>query len=106
MGMHGDEARRQYLAAKLAAHAATDAERDEAIGTILLSLWGKDDVEAMIDERHKVLCKECPARIASEGNGGIREWIIKQLVKYVGWALVVLAGLAGAGKYLEVVRNG
>lgn len=106
MGRHGDEARRQYLAAKLAAHTATDGERDEAIGTILLSLWGKDDVQEMVDERHKELCKECPARIASEGKGGIREWIIKQLVKYVGWALVVLAGLAGAGKYLEVVRNG
>ena len=32
MGIHGDEARRQYLAAKLAAHTATDGERDEAIG--------------------------------------------------------------------------
>lgn len=106
MSIEPVNARRQYLAAKLAAHTATDGERDEAIGTILLSLWGRDDVEAMIDERHKVLCKECPARIASEGKGGIREWIIKQLVKLVGWAIVILAGLAGAGKYLEVVRNG
>lgn len=104
MGMHGDEARRQYLAAKLAAHAATDAERDEAIGTILLSLWGKDDVEAMIDERHKELCKECPARIAAEGNGSFKERVILQLVKFVGWAFVILAALAGVVKYLEAAK--
>ena len=104
MGMHGDEARRQYLAAKLAAHAATDAERDEAIGTILLSLWGKGDVEAMIDERHKELCKECPARIAAEGKGSFKERVILQLVKFVGWAFVILAALAGVVKYLEAAK--
>lgn len=102
---NGNDARRHYLAAKLAAHTATEAERDEAIGTILISLWGKEDVERIIDERHHDLCKECPAKkLAEDGNLGgqtLKEKIIMKALEIIGWALVILGGLAGAAKLIE-----
>ena len=104
-----NDARKQYLAAKLAAHTATEAERDEALGTILLSLWGREDVERMVEEKHVALCKDCPARKAVEDGGtksGIWTKLVFELVKLVGLALVVLGSVAGAAKYAEIAVKG
>ena len=105
----GGEARKQYLAAKLAAHTATEAERDEALGTILLSLWEREDVEKMVEKKHIALCKECPARKAVEDGGqrnGIWQRLMFELVKLVGLALVVLGSVAGAAKVAEAFAKG
>ena len=104
-----NDARKQYLAAKLAAHTATEAERDEALGTILLSLWGREDVERMVEEKHIALCKDCPARKAVEDGGqrgGVWQKLIFELVKLVGLALVILGSVAGAAKVAEAVAKG
>ena len=42
--------------------------------------------------------------IAAEGNGSFKERVILQLVKFVGWAFVILAALAGVVKYLEAAK--
>ncbi len=103
------DGRKQYLAAKLAAHTATDAERDEAIGTILLSLWDREDVDAMVAAKHKALCKDCPARKAVDEGGqknGIWQKLMFELIKLVGLAVVVLGSVAGVAKYAEAISKG
>lgn len=107
--MNDDTARKKYLAAKLAANTATEAERNEALGTILLSLWSKEDVEKVVEEKHIALCKDCPARKAVEDGGpksGIWTKLVFELIKLVGLALVVLGSVAGAAKYAEIVAKG
>ena len=103
------DGRKQYLAAKLAAHTASEAERDEALGTILLSLWEREDVEGIVEEKHIALCKDCPARKAIEDNGPknhIWHKLMFELVKLVGLALVVLGSVAGAAKVAEAIARG
>ena len=102
------DSRRQYLATKLAAHTATEAERDEALGTILLSLWDREDVEDMVVAKHQALCRDCPARKAVEDDGakGIWQKLAFELVKLVGLAVVVLGAVAGAVKVAETVAKG
>ena len=99
-----NDARRHYLAAKLAAHTATPEERDEALGTILMTLWSKDDVNEMIETKHEALCKECPARKLAERGGersGVWAKLTFELARMVGWAIIILGGLAGASKFME-----
>ena len=103
------DGKKQYLAAKLAAHTATEAERDEALGTILLSLWEREDVEEIVEEKHVALCKDCPARKAADEGGtknGIWHKLIFELIKLVGLALVVLGSVAGVAKYAEAIAKG
>lgn len=97
------------MAAKLAAHNATDAERDEALGTILLSLWEREDVEKLIEEKHVALCKECPARKAIDEGGqknGVWQKLTFELVKLVGLAFVILGSVTGAIKVAEAIAKG
>lgn len=104
-----NDGRKQYLAAKLAAHTATDAERDEAIGTILLSLWDQEDLEKIVSEKHVSMCKECPARKAMDEGGqknGIWQKLMFELVKLIGLAIIVLGSVAGAAKVAEVLAKG
>jgi len=106
--MAGDS-RRQYLAAKLAAHTATEAERDEALGTILLSLWNKEDVEKMVEEKHLALCRDCPAKKAIDEGGqknGVWQKLVSELVRLVALAFVVLGSVAGVAKYAEAIAKG
>ena len=103
------DGKKQYLAAKLAAHTATEAERDEALGTILLSLWEREDVEEIVEEKHVALCKDCPARKAVDEGGtknGIWHKLMFELVKLVALAIVVLGSVAGAAKYAEAIARG
>ena len=104
--MNNDTARKKYLAAKLAANTATEAERNEALGTILLSLWSKEDVEKVVEEKHVALCKDCPARKAVEGGSSVWGKLMFELIKLVGLALVVLGSVAGAAKYAEAIAKG
>ena len=98
------DARRHYLATKLAAHTATPEERDEALGTILMTLWSKNDVNEMIEKKHEAMCKDCPAKkLAEEGGAKEGVWtkITLELAKIVGWSIVILGALAGASKLLD-----
>lgn len=95
----GNEARRQYLAARLAANTASDAERDEALGTILLSLFSQEDVEKMIDRRHNELCAACPAKSEAKDAPGMKDWLIKELIRLLGLAIVIVGSLTGIKEF-------
>lgn len=95
--MKGNDARRQYLAAKLAAHTADDGERDEALGTILLSLFSREEVEEIVDARHKKLCESCPAKLNQTApKEAMKDWLIKELIRLLGWVIVIIGCLTGA----------
>lgn len=52
----------------------TNAAIADGIQMILRHLWPKDELEALIDERHKALCSECPYRpkaleLSNENDG-------------------------------------
>lgn len=97
--------KRQYLAAKLAAHTASDAERDEALATILLTLWTEEDIERTIDNRHNQLCKDdCPlkhpaaAAPSAASPQNFKEKLIMELTRILGHAIIIIAGLVGVAK--------
>lgn len=99
--------RRQYLAAKLAAHTATDAERDEAIGTILLSLWSEEDIEQTIEKKHNTLCTDkCPlkhpngAALPASTQASFKEKLIMELLRLIGLTIVIIGALVGATRIL------
>ena len=83
-------ARRQYLAARLAAHQATDNERDEALGTILLSLFSREDVEEIVDTRLKATSTPTSGKELS-----MKDWLIKELIRLLGLAIVIVGSIAG-----------
>lgn len=59
----------EYLDEKTLDRLNTDepSNRDLADGIklILRKLWSEDDITALIDERHKELCAECPFRASA-----------------------------------------
>ncbi len=57
-----DKVNRELLAHKLIAGTATPAERDNALASILLSLWTFSDLREAWTNWHNDKCAECPAR--------------------------------------------
>lgn len=95
-----DKIEREVLAHKLIAGTATQSERDNALATILLSLWTFDDLRRAFESWHTDKCAECPAKKHAEtaekeraANGGLVEsmkrhagivlWIITALVAVI-----------------------
>lgn len=100
MGDREDKVGREVLAHKLIAGTATQSERDNALATILLSLWTFDDLRRAFESWHTDKCEKCPAKAHAEkaekeqaANGGIVEsmkrhagivlWIITALVAVI-----------------------
>ena len=95
-----DKIEREVLAHKLIAGTATQSERDNALATILLSLWTFEDLRRAFESWHTDKCAECPAKKHADKaekeraeNGGIVEsmkrhagiilWIITALVAVI-----------------------
>ncbi len=95
-----DKIEREVLAHKLIAGTATQSERDNALATILLSLWTFADLRQAFERWHTDKCDKCPAKAHADraekeraANGGIVEsmkrhagivlWIITALVAVI-----------------------
>lgn len=61
-----DRVNREFLAHKLIAGTATQEERDNALATILLSLWTFKDLRDAFNTWHTDKCSECPAKKHAE----------------------------------------
>ncbi len=91
-----DKIEREVLAHKLIAGTATQSERDNALATILLSLWTFDDLRQAFESWHTDKCAECPAKKLAEtaekenaANGGLVE-SVKRHVGVVLWIITAL----------------
>ena len=90
-----DKIEREVLAHKLIAGTATQSERDNALATILLSLWTFDDLRQAFENWHVDKCEKCPAKKHAETaeksgmielakkNLGVVLWIITALVAVI-----------------------
>lgn len=85
-----DKIEREVLAHKLIAGTATQSERDNALATILLSLWTFADLKQAFETWHTDKCAECPAKKHAErAEGGIIE-VMKRHVAIVLWIITAL----------------
>ena len=91
-----DKINRELLAHKLIAGTATQGERDNALATILLSLWTFDDLRSAFNTWHADKCAECPAKKHADEAGkpggmidtakrhiGVVLWIITALIAVI-----------------------
>ena len=95
-----DKIEREVLAHKLIAGTATQSERDNALATILLSLWTFADLRQAFESWHTDKCAECPAKKHADraekeraANGGLVDsmklhaaiilWIITALIAVI-----------------------
>ena len=95
---------RTLLVQKLIAGTATQEERDNALATIMLSLWTMSDLRNAFDTWHSSKCEECPLKnkvdeaikkYHPDGEPSRNDWkaITFEILKYMGWALLIIAGL-------------
>lgn len=87
---------REVLAHKLIAGTATQGERDNALATILLSLWTFDDLRRAFESWHTDKCAECPAKKHAEtaekekaANGGL----VESMKRHAGVVLWIITAL-------------
>lgn len=95
-----DKIEREVLAHKLIAGTATQSERDNALATILLSLWTFADLRQAFENWHTDKCAECLAKKHADraekeraANGGLVDgmkrhaaiilWIITALIAVI-----------------------
>ena len=82
-----DRVNREVLAHKLIAGTATQEERDNALATILLSLWTFKDLRDAFNSWHTDKCAECPAKRhadkAEASPCGLPRWVIYLIVALV-----------------------
>jgi len=88
------QAEKQILVMKLLAGEATQEERDKAIATVMLSLWGQDELRTLIKMVHNEECAHCPLKqhhVASkhECDEGAWQRLCITLVKYGGWMILI-----------------
>lgn len=92
-----DKAEQQILVTKLITGTATQEERDKALATVLLSLWGQQELKDLIRLVHKEECDKCPYKKSSQHSctSYDQPWqkVAMILLKYGGWALLIIAGL-------------
>ena len=87
---------RGVLAHKLIAGTATQSERDNALATILLSLWTFDDLRRAFESWLTDKCAECPAKKHAEtaekekaANGGL----VESMKRHAGVVLWIITAL-------------
>ena len=94
-----DKIQREILAHKLISGQATQEERDNALASIMLSMWSMSDLKNAFDGWHESKCESCPARKIAEEAGLHREsdsdWkkIALEILKYSGWLIAIVATL-------------
>jgi len=94
-----DKADQQILVTKLITGKATQEERDQALATVLLSLWGQKELKELIRMVHNEECQKCPfkkqacAMSEDEDEGVAWKKVALVLLKYGGWGIVIVATL-------------
>lgn len=91
-----DKIEREVLAHKLIAGTASQSERDNALATILLSLWTFADLRQAYESWHVDMCDKCPAKTHAEAaekeraaNGGL----VDGLKRHAGIVLWIITAL-------------
>lgn len=92
-----DKIEREVLAHKLIAGTATQSERDNALATILLSLWTFADLRQSFESWHTDKCAECPAKKKAETGGMDGGWkeVAMMLLRYGGWIIIIVGSICG-----------
>lgn len=94
-----DKIQREILAHKLISGQATQEERDNALASIMLSMWTMSDLKKAFDGWHEAKCESCPARKIAEQSEIHHEsdtdWkkIALEILKYSGWLIAIIATL-------------
>lgn len=86
-----DRVNREVLAHKLIAGTATQEERDNALATILLSLWTFKDLRDAFNTWHTDKCSECPAKKHAENAKNAKN--ADDAGKLPQWAVYVIVAL-------------
>lgn len=94
-----DEVEKQMLVYKLINGSANQEERDRALASVMLSLWGQEELKALIRMIHNEECGKCPLKrkheCASDESDDTSTWkkIVVSLVQYGGWLILIIAQL-------------
>jgi len=90
-----DKIEREVLAHKLIAGTATQSERDNALATILLSLWTFDDLRRAFESWHTDKCAECPAKKHADKAEKERAdvGIVESMKRHAGIILWIITAL-------------
>ena len=86
-----DKIEREVLAHKLIAGTATQGERDNALATILLSLWTFDELRRAFDTWHTDKCAQCPAM--KHADAAEKLGIVDMAKRHVGAILWIITAL-------------
>lgn len=81
----------QILITKLLNGTATQPERDKALATVMLSLWGQRELRDLIRLVHKEECDKCPLKADTAQNSWKK--MAMALIQYLGWGMLIVAGL-------------
>lgn len=91
-----DKIEREVLAHKLIAGTATQSERDNALATILLSLWTFDDLRSTFETWHINKCAKCPAKahaMQAETERAANGGIVESMKRHAGIVLWIITAL-------------
>lgn len=91
-----DKIGREVLAHKLIAGTASQSERDNALATILLSLWTFADLRQAFETWHIDKCDKCPAKTHAEKAEKERSangWLVDGLKRHAGIVLWIITAL-------------
>jgi hypothetical protein len=82
----------QILITKLLNGTATQPERDKALATVMLSLWGQRELRDLIRLVHKEECDKCPLK---RDDTPLNSWkkVAMTLMQYLGWGILIVAGI-------------
>lgn len=86
-----DRIEREVLAHKLIAGTASQSERDNALATILLSLWTFDDLHHAFEGWHTTKCSECPAK--KHADAAEKLGVLDGLKKHAAIVLWIITAL-------------
>lgn len=87
-----DEVEKQMLVAKLINGNATQEERDKALASVMLSLWGQEELKALIRMVHSEECAKCPFK-ARKPDEWTWQRIAVMALQYGGWLILIIAQL-------------
>lgn len=93
MSDKNDEVEKQMLVAKLINGTATQDERDRALASVMLSLWGQEELKSLIRMVHNEECGKCPFRAQRAHSEWTWQKVAMTLLQYGGWLILILAQL-------------
>lgn len=90
-----NEVEKQMLVAKLINGNATQDERDRALASVMLSLWGQEELKKLIRMVHTEECAKCPMKRENREKNEKSDWtwqkIAMTLLQYGGWLILIIA---------------